>query len=305
MFTLIVQQLTVMIIIMVIGFVCFKAKILNLSTNKAFSTFLLMVVNPALIIYVYQIDFEIRIAILLFYSLLAATASHIIGIVVSNFFIPRKNNPECAVERISAVYSNCSFMGIPLVSATIGLEGVFFLSAYIAMVNLLLWTHGIGLIKNGFSLKYLKEGLLSPVFIATVVAIGFYFTQIRLPVLLVDSLGMLKVTVTPLGMMTAGIALANANLKNIFTKGSIHKISFVRLLLIPFLTLGLLVLLNLDRDVAYTILIASACPPASAGMLMAIRYGKNQIYASEIFASSALLFIVTLPFVIFIADLIL
>ena len=305
MFTLIVQQLTVMFIIMVIGFVSYKTKLLNLSANKAFSTFLLMVVNPALIIYVYQIDFEIRMAILLFYALLAATASHIIGILVSNFFIPRKNNPECAVERISAVYSNCSFMGIPLISATIGLEGVFFLSAYIAVVNLLLWTHGIGLIKDGFSIKYLKEGLLSPVFIATIVAIGFYFTQIRLPILLVDSLGMLKATVTPLAMMIAGISLANANLKNIFTNVNIHKISFIRLLLVPFLTLGLLALLNLDRDVAYTILIASACPPATASILMAIRYDKNQVYASEIFASSALFFIVTLPFVIFIADLIL
>jgi predicted permease len=305
MFILIVQQLAIMFIIMIIGFVSFKTKLLNQTANQVFSTFLLMVVTPALIIYVFQIDFVMETAILLLYAFGAAVASHIFGIIVTNLFIRPKNNPEYVVERLSAVYSNCAFMGIPLVNATIGSEGVFFLSAYITVFNLLIWTHGVGLLKGNFSMKCLKEGLLSPVFITTIVAIVLYVTGIRLPTLVVNSLDMVAITVTPLSMMVAGISLAQADLKAIFTKFYVYKIAFFRLLIIPFLTLGLLALLDLEQQVAYTILIASACPTATAAVLMAIRYEKNHIHASKLFASGTVLGVITIPFVIFIADFIL
>ena len=304
MFALIVGQLTVMFIIMIIGFVSYKTKLLNQTANKAFSTFLLVVVNPALILYVYQTDFEMEMAILLLYAFVVAVVSHIIGIFVSTFLVRKKNNPEYGVERLSVVYSNCAFMGIPLINAAIGPEGVFFLTAYMTVFNLLLWTHGVGLLKGGFSMKYLKEGLLSPVFIATIIAILLYVTGIRLPGLVVDSLGMVAITITPLAMMIAGMSLAQANLKYIFTKSCVYKVAFLRLLLIPFLTLGLLAVLDLDTHVTYTILIAAACPTATAGVLMALRYEKNHIHASELFASGTVLGVITIPFVVFIADLI-
>ena len=304
MFTLIVGQLAVMFIIMIIGFISYKTKILNQTANKAFSTFLLVVVNPALILYVYQTDFEMEMAILLLYAFGAAVVSHTIGILVSTVLIRKKNNPEYGIERLSVVYSNCIFMGIPLINVAIGPEGVFFLTAYMTVFNLLLWTHGVGLLKGGFSMKYLKEGLLSTVFVATIIAIFLYVARIRLPGLVVDSLGMIATTVTPLAMMIAGMSLAQADLRKIFTKSCVYKVGFLRLLLIPFLTLGFLAFLNLDPHVTYTILIASACPTATAGVLMALRYEKNHIHASELFASGTLLGVITIPFVVFIADLI-
>ena len=304
MFTLIVGQLSIMFIIMIIGFVSYKTKLLNQAANKAFSTFLLIVVNPALIIYVYQMDFEMEMAILLLYAFGAAIASHMIGILVSTFMIRKKNNPEYGIERMSAVYSNCAFMGIPLINAAIGPEGVFFLTAYMAVFNLLTWTHGIGLLKGGFSIKYLKEGLLSPVFISTILAILLYVTGIRFPGLVVDSLGMIAMTITPLAMMIAGMSLAQADLRKVFAKSCVYKVAFLRLLLIPLLTLGLLALLNLDTNVTYTILIAAACPTATACVLMALRYEKNHILASELFASGTLLGVITIPFIVFVADLI-
>ena len=305
MFTLLLQQLIIMFIIMVIGFITYKVKLLNQDANKAFSTFLLMVVNPALIISVFQIDFDPAMALLLLFAFFAALLSHLIGIFVVNISVRKKNNPDYGVERMASVYSNCAFMGIPIINAVIGSEGVFFLSAYITVFNLLLWTHGVGLLKGGFSIKNIKGGLLSPVFIATMVAIFFYVTGIRLPILLVDSLGTIAGTITPLAMMIAGLSIAQADLKNIFLKLSMYKIHFLRLIIIPFLTLGLLWFFNLEPRVAYTILIASACPTATAGIMMAVKYDKNYVYASEIFASGTLYGLLTLPFVVFVAELVL
>ena len=305
MFILLLQQLVIMFIIMVIGFITYKVKLLDQNANKAFSTFLLMVVTPALIISVFQIDFDSAMAVLLLYAFLAALLSHVVGIFVVNIFVRKRNNPDYGIERLASVYSNCAFMGIPIINATIGSEGVFFLSAYLTVFNLLLWTHGVSSLRGGFSIKNLKGGLFSPVFIATMVAIFFYVAQIRLPILLADSLSAISGTITPLAMMIAGLSIAQADLRNIFLKLSMYKIHFLRLIVIPFLTLGLLWMLNLEPRVAYTILIASACPTATAGIMMAVKYEKNYVYASEIFASGTLYGLLTLPFVVFVAELVL
>lgn len=47
-------------------------------------------------------------------------------------------------------------MGIPLVSSVFGNEGVFFLTGYITMMNIFMWTHGV-VVMNGGEKKPVKE----------------------------------------------------------------------------------------------------------------------------------------------------
>ena len=60
----------------------------------------------------------------------------------------KKEGKDTAIERFSSVYSNCGFMGIPLVNAMFGSEGVFYLTAFITVFNILAWTHGIIIISG-------------------------------------------------------------------------------------------------------------------------------------------------------------
>ena len=56
-----------------------------------------------------------------------------------------------------------------------------------------------------------------------------------------------------------------------------------------------------DPVVADTILISAACPTAASAIMFSARYGKNSVYASEIFAVSTLLSAVTMPLIILIS----
>ena len=63
-----------------------------------------------------------------------------------------------------------------------------------------------------------------------------------------------------------------------------------------------LLLLRLPTDVSMPILIAAACPTATTGTMMAIRYKQNYTYASEIYALSTVLSVVTIPVLVLIAE---
>ena len=71
-----------------------------------------------------------------------------------------------------------------------------------------------------------------------------------------------------------------------------------RLALLPFLEASGIELTGVEERVRMTILIAAAAPPATMCTLLSLRYGKNSIYASEIFAAGTILSIGSLPLVV-------
>lgn len=301
MFLLIFNQLLKMLIILILAFICYKIKIVNQEGNKAFSNLLLMVVNPCLIITVYQTDYNAVLVQGLLIAFAAACFSHLIGILIARLLIRKESNPDYYLDRFGAVYSNCGFIGIPLIYSVLGNEGVFYLTAYMTVFNLFSWTHGLSLLKGRFTLKQLKEGLLSPMIIATLAAMILFFIQFKIPATILASMNYVADMNTPLAMMVAGFSVAQADLKKIFGNVRIYWVCFLKLFAMPLLVILFLYVTHISHDIAYTTLIAAACPTATTMTMMAIRYDKNYTYASEIFSVSTILSIITIPLVAFIA----
>lgn len=305
MFVLIFDQLMKMFFIMLLAFMCYRIKLVNQEGSRTVSSLLLLIVNPCVILTVYQTDYDPDLVRGLLFSFAAAAVAHILGVLISTVLIRPASGPDYGIERYNAMYSNCGFIGIPLIASVLGDTGVFYLTAYTTMFNLFTWTHGIVLMEKKFSLKNLKEGLLSPMFIATIAAVILFFVQFKIPPVLLDSIDYVADMNTPLAMMVAGFSVAQADIGKMLKKLRLYMISAVKLLLIPLLMLPVLVLMNLTRDVSLVILIAAACPSAATGTMLAIRYKQNYIYSSEIFAMSTVLSIVTIPLVVILAEQIL
>lgn len=301
MFVLIFNQLLKMLIILLLAFACYKLKIVSQEGNRTVSNLLLLLVNPCLIITAYQIDYDTRLVKGFFISFAAACAAHVIGIVIARFLIPVKNNPNYYLDRFGSIYSNCGFIGIPLIYSILGTEGVFYLTAYMAVFNLFSWTHGLSLIKNSFSLRQLKEGLLSPTILATLIAMFLFFMRLRIPSTILDSMNYIANMNTPLAMMVAGFSVAQADFRKIFTNLHLYWVSFLKLLGVPLAVTLFLFLIGVEHDLAYVTLIAAACPAAATMTMMSIRYHKNYTYASEIFAFTTILSMITIPAITFIA----
>lgn len=302
MFILIFEQLLKMFFILLLAFFCYKIKLIDQNGNKNISNLLLMIVNPILIITVYQTEYNGELVKGLLMAFAAATAAHILGIIISTILIRSKNSSDCCIERFSAMYSNCGFIGIPLISSVLGDTGVFYLTAYMVMFNLFSWTHGVMLMENRFSLKNLKDGLLSPMFIATLIAVILFFLRIEIPPVLLDSMNYIADMNTPLAMMVAGFSVAQADIGQMCRNLRIYFVSAIKLIIFPLCVIPVLIIFNLPENVSMPVLIAAACPAAATGTVMAIRYKQNYTYASEIFALSTVLSVITIPVLVLIAE---
>lgn len=302
MFVLILEQLVKMFFIMLLAFICYKIRLVNQEGNRIMSDLLLMVVNPCLILTVFQTEYSPELARGLMLAFAAAVMTHVIGILVTTFLIRPRSGDDYGVERFNAMYSNCGFIGIPLIGSVLGDTGVFYLSAYLVVFNLLTWTHGVGIMEKRFSLKNIKKGILSPMFIATAAAAVLFFMQFRIPSVLLDSINYIADMNTPLAMMVAGFSVAQADLPKMLRNMRLYVVSAFKLLLIPLLTIPVLMLMHLPQTVSLTTVIAAACPAATTGTMLAIRYRQNYTYSSEIFAMSTVFSIVTMPVVVMLAE---
>lgn len=290
-----------MLILMVLAFICYRIKMVNQEGSRAMSNLLLMVVNPCLIITAYQTDYDTHLVKGLFITFAAACAAHLIAIAAAHFLIRANKYSDYYLDRFGAIYSNCGFIGIPIIYSVLGSKGVFYLTAYMTVFNLFTWTHGLSLLEHKFSFSEIKKGVLSPVIVATVAALILFFLRLRLPSTVLDSMKYMADMNTPLAMLVAGFSVAQADLRRVFCNLQIYWISFIKLILVPLAVTLFLFFLKVGHDIAYTTIIAASCPTATTMTMMAIRYNRNYTYASEIFSFTTILSMVTIPFVIFVA----
>lgn len=298
----ILRQTIIMLILISTGIVCSKTKVISKETNKELSKFVLQVVNPIVILMAYQTEYKPELVRNLLLTFGLSVLAYAIMIGAAYLLIRNKDGRETAIERFSAIYSNCGFMGIPLMKALFGNEGVFYLTAFITVFNLIVWTHGIILISGEKNLKQVVKVFYSPTIIAIVLGIIMFFARIKIPSIPSDALNFIADLNTPMAMIVSGVTMADTNIPALLKKGGIYYISLLKMIVIPIILILALSLFDIDEKVRLTVIVASAAPPAAMCTLQCIRYNKNSLYASEIFTAGTILSVITLPVIVKIAE---
>ena len=302
MFVIIVNQILKMLLLLLLGCLCFRMKLIDETGSKVLANLLLMVVNPMLAIVSLQTEYSAHLAQGLLVAYLLAFLTHLVASILSTILIRTTGNPDCGIDRFASMYSNCGFIGIPLVQSILGNEGVLYLTAYMTIFNFFSWTHGIIIMTGTFSWKELKKGLLSPMIFASVLGVVFFFGRIHIPDLLLDSMNYVAGMNTPLAMLIAGISVAQTSLLSMLRNRKLYLISASKLLIMPALLLIVLALIPVDPMVGCTMLVAAACPVAATGTAFALRFHKNALYASELYAFTTIASLVTIPLFVFMAE---
>ncbi|MGN0696793.1 MAG: AEC family transporter [Oscillospiraceae bacterium] len=300
--TVCVKQIAVMFMLIAAGYICGKT-IISQETGRQLSKLVLNVVNPMLIFMSYQMDYDIKLLTNLMMSVLLGAVSFAAAILMSEVLFKKSSPDTKAADKFFAVYSNCGFMGIPLINGLFGSEGVFYLTGYLTCFNILVWTHGIMLFrdgeeKEGFGRTALKV-IKSPSVIAIIAGIICFVLQIRLPGLIAEAADYISSMNTPLAMIVAGVTIAGSGrITDMLKNGRAYYISAVRLLFVPLIFVLLCRIcgyFGAPETVFMTMAVAAACPGAATGVMYAVNYDKNPVYASNIFALSTILSAVTLP----------
>ncbi|MBE6869196.1 MAG: AEC family transporter [Ruminococcus albus] len=298
----ILKQIVIMFIILLIGLGCSLKGLITKEGNKQLSKVALYIVNPLLIFMSYQSEYSARLLKGLLWSFLLSGITFGVAIALSTLIISKKR-PEHSLERFSAVYSNCGFIGIPLIRGIYGDEGVLYLTAYITLFNILVWTHGYMTMKESRDFKSFIKAATSPSVIAVFVGLIFYLMQIRLPEILHTSLQYVSDMNTPLAMLIAGSAAAQTNVLKALKNKGLYMVCAYKLFLLPIVAFALVQFLPAPHMVKMVVLIASACPVATTGTMFAIQFDKNPERCSEFFAVSTLLSGLTLPLVTMLGEM--
>lgn len=298
----ILYQIGIMFILILFGFFLYKKGSFTRRGCNQLSNFVLSAVCPVLIFTSFQKELEPRLINGLLTAFLFSVIAHAVLIALGVIFCGKRRGEDGGVERFAVAYSNCAFLGIPLIEAVYGTDGIFYLTAYIAMFNLLSWTHGIMTMTNRMNFKSAVNALKAPAVIATFIGLVFFFLQIRLPDIVMQPLNYIASLNTPLAMLISGMTIARSNLKKALKKPGIYLTGFLKLLAGPLIIMLLMLPFDADPVVKNTILVSAACPTATSTIMFAARYGKNSVYASEIFAVSTIVSAATMPLVLLIAS---
>lgn len=289
-----------MLLLNVVGIIAYRTKVVDKNGGRQFSNFVLEIVTPVLVVNAYaDVEYESRLVVNMLWTFLLAAAAYGIFIAAVYLLIRPKPGRETEIERFSAIYSNCGFMGIPLASAILGNEGVFYTTAFLSVFFCFAWTHGIMLLTGQHDRKALLKKLCSSTMIGIVIGLLLFFFRIPLPDLLEKTFGYVASMNTPMAMVASGISVAQADLFHALKNPRVYYVSAVKLLIVPLL-LGLLFLPLgfIPQEIRLVVLLLMAAPSAAMCTLQCQKHSMNDAYASHIFAVTTLVSMLTMPLVV-------
>ena len=292
------QQVAELFILMGLGALGAKTGLLRPEGKQTLSNLLVNLVVPAMIINSYRMDFSPEILRNLLAAFALSTLSILLGLVITLLFTARSKDSRTPIFRFACVFSNAGYMGLPLISALFGSEGLLYASAYFTIFNLLLWTLGYSIVSGSSDPKKVAESLLRcPAIYAIVVGLVLYLFQIPLPTLITQPMELLGDMNTPLSMLITGMLIASGDLRRIPTDKHIWELTVVRMFFIPVLTIAAFAALGLFRYGMATqvVLLLECCPAASITSVFAVQFRHDEQFAAGSVVLTTLLSILFLP----------
>ena len=242
------QTMLKLFLLLILVFVLFKCHIFDEYTNKKISALIVNVASPMLIISsIAGVEGSNKSIVFLMIGagILMYIGFIILGKIINRIFpFPKKDWPvyECMV-----VFANTGFMGYPVLLDVFGQEAVFYASLIHMAFNFFVYTYAIMCLTKGddseFKLNF--KQLLTPGIILIFVGIFIYLFDIQLPSVLMDTINSVGSLTAPLSMMMIGSSLAVYPIKDSFTDWRSYVFAFVRLMIVPFVTMIMCRLLHM------------------------------------------------------------
>ncbi|MFB0921571.1 MAG: AEC family transporter [Oscillospiraceae bacterium] len=298
---LLFQQMIILLILMLVGYICYKVRMLTDDTCKMLSSIVLNIANPALILYASmgtetkiqgtELAITVGIAFGMFGVLMLV--SYVMPIVLK---VERKSY---GIYRVMTTFSNIGFMGFPLISAVYGTGALLYASLFSIPYNILIYTYGINAMKKADTAK--EKLNLSKVFnigvIACILSVAIYLLRITLPQYIISADKYLSDLTAPLSMIVIGASLATINIKKLFIDGRLLAFAALKLVVIPIAGFLLVEQIISDEVLRGVCFIMLATPVGSMTAMLAQQYDGDYEVATKGVALTTLLSVATIPLV--------
>jgi hypothetical protein len=197
------------------------------------------------------------------------------------------------------VFANTGFVGFPLMEALYGSYGLLLAAIYNLCYNLFFYTYAVYLFSRKPRFAVL-DMFKSAVSVASVVAIVMFIIPWRMPGFIADTFKLIGDMTVPMSMMVMGSMLASVNIKKLLTDKKAYVVSALRLIVLPALALGSVVLasnwITMMPETKSVIVLMCALPCGSLNVIFAENYGVAPHFSARTVSLSMVFMLVTIMF---------
>ena len=291
-------QMLVLFLILILGYVGGKTKVLTIGDNKPLSKMVNCITNPCSVLYSAlcveralengEVLKLIGITIVMYFVLI------LIAEVVTKLFKVKPD--EQGQYKFMMVFSNVGYMGIPVVRVIFGEEATFCVAIFIMVFYLFIYTYGVSKITNETGKRGIDwSKVICPMTISALVAIIGYLLGVQVDGVLKDTLKTVGNITTPCAMLIIGVALSTLPIKLVFTNWRLYIVALLKLLVIPVAVYLCMKPIMGPSIVLGVMVVIMAMPVATIITMLSAQYDKDQTLAASSVFITTLLSVVTIP----------
>lgn len=240
-----------------------------------------------------------------FLILLLGLAIHTFMAIIAYFLAkPIGGFDERKLTEFGMLFTNCGFIGFPILESIFGETGLFYGAFYVVSFHLFTWTWGISILARGRDdIKITpKKALVNFGTIPSLIGIVIFLSGIRLPEFVTDFSGYIASLCTPISMLITGANLSRRGIKSMLTNPSVYLTNAVRLIVMPLAVTTVLWLIGVPDYMVVFGCVMSAMPTAAVITMFGEMYGISPGCAAELVGSTSLMSVATLMPVIKFAE---
>ena len=293
--SVVLQQMGVITILVAIGIILYKKKIVDDYTSPKLSAIVMDVCNPALILAsllsgnITATHKDLLVALLLgflFYM----------GLVVLGFifpFIVRADKDTSRFYNVMTVYTNVGFIGIPVARAILPDNAILYVIVCNVMYSLLFYTHGIVILSNGKEKMNIKK-IFSPGTIMAILSLLVFWFGVNLPPIVSNSISFIGNATVFLSMTLLGVGIARSDIKKGLKNIRIWIYIAIRMLLVPILLFVSLRAATFSQITILGLCLMAAMPIGNLPLIQTEKMGGDTELLSNSIAISTFISIFTI-----------
>lgn len=275
-------QLSLQLIILIfVGFLVWRLGMVDEKFDKSLTSLLINIALPCMIIKSFSAPFStdelINCAILVAISIVYLALCFGLGQLIYKLF---RKNYTGRMLRFGAMFTNFSFVGIPVVEALYGQTGLLYFVVFVVPIRMVYYSSAksllspVGTEQEKRSLPEHIRGWLSPPVVAVFIGLALYVTGFEFPTPIDKTIAGIGAITSPLGMILCGISIGKNNIKSLL-KPKYLLMPLLRNMFLPALTLMIMTLIPVDPLVAKIVVIYSALPVASLLSAFTLQYSPE------------------------------
>lgn len=303
-FSVIAENIIVLGLAMLIGFICVKTGYIPKETKDALSKIIVKVTLPVLVmtsLTKLELNGEkvINSVITAVSGLIIVGIMFLIGIIIARLF--KMERPRAVMHACMSAFGNTVFVAYPLIQALYGDEGLLYAALFVFANDCYLWTLGVYKMSEvsaeksspGKNIKH----LINPATIAFGISFIMMIFKLQFGGPIKTVLTGIGSTTTYLSMFFIGGTLASVKFKDIYKRVPLFVIVAVKMLIIPFILIAFLKLFNINDTVRAVLVLQAAMPVSTVVSILASEYKCDTIYSAEGVFITTVLSLITIPVV--------